>query len=237
MKYCTKCKVNVHHQQTNCPLCGSYLDPANDNDNCAVYTAEDKKVTYPTLTLNTYVPFFRHKFNKILLVIAAISIALNLLLTPNHLWCYYVCLAVILAIFGVMSPINNKMKFVNIMRRNVFIATLLAVALELGICNWQFRWFVPEFVLPFVYDACIVTLDILIIFYRRTNRQLFSTLIYVTFYAICPQILFWISPLWNVTARTLIPFVSFFAALFNLIVVFIVCSRSLKEEMERNLNL
>lgn len=108
MKYCTKCKVNVHHQQTNCPLCGSYLDPANDNDNCAVYTAEDKKVTYPTLTLNTYVPFFKHKFNKILLVIAAISIALNLLLTPNHLWCYYVCLAVILAIFGVMSPINNK---------------------------------------------------------------------------------------------------------------------------------
>ena len=79
--------------------------------------------------------------------------------------------------------------------------------------------------------------DILIIFYRRTNRQLFSTLIYVTFYAICPQILFWISPLWNVTAKTLIPFVSFFAALFNLIVVFIVCSRSLKEEMERNLNL
>ena len=237
MKYCTKCKVNVNHQLDNCPLCGSYLDSANDNDNCAVYVEQDKKILYPSLKLNTYVPFFKQKFNKILLVVAACSIALNLLLTPTNLWCVYVCLAVFVAIFGVMSPINNKLKFVTTLRRNVFLATLSAVVLEFVICNWQFKWFTTEYVLPFIYEGCIVALDLLIIFFRRTNKQLFSTLTYVTFYAICPQILYWISPLWGVKSTTLIPFVSFFAALFNLLIVFIVCSRSLKEEMERNLSL
>ncbi len=237
MKYCPKCKVNVQHQLTNCPLCGTYLDPSDANDKCAVYAPIDGKTEYPTLHENTYVPFFKHKFNKILLVLAVFAAVLNILLTPTLNWSYYVALGVIVAIFGVMSPINNKMKFTAIIRRNVFLVTGAAIAVEFGVNNWQFAWFTPEFVLPFLYDALIVTLDFLIIFQRRTNKQLFSTLIYVTFFAVCPQILFWIVPLFGIHAKTIIPFVSFFAAILNVIIVFIVCSRSLKEEMERNLNL
>lgn len=237
MKYCPKCKVNVQHQLDNCPLCGAYLDPANNNDNCTAYAPVDNAVVYPKLQEVTYVPFFKHKFNKILLVLLAISAALNILLTPNEHWALYVGVGVMLAIFGVMSPINNKMKFVAIMRRNIWLVTAAAIAVEFGVLDWKFAWFTPEYVLPFVYDGCIVALDFLIIFERRTNKQLFSTLIFVTIFAICPQILFWISPLWGVKAVTHIAFVSFFAALLNLLLVLILCSRSLKEEMERNLNL
>lgn len=237
MKYCPKCKVNVQHQLTNCPLCGTYLDAANDNDKCAIYAPIDAKTEYPVLKEITYVPFFKHKFNKILLVLAAFAAVLNILLTKTSNWSYFVAIGVAITIFGVMSPINNKMKFTAIIRRNVFILTAAAIALEFGINNWKFAWFTPEFVLPFVYDAVIIALDFLIIFQRRTNKQLFSTLIYVTLFAVCPQILFWITPLFGIHAKTLIPFVSFFAAILNVIIVFIVCSRSLKEEMERNLNL
>lgn len=237
MKYCTKCKVNVQHQLDNCPLCGSYLDKTNDNDNCAAYTQQDQIVVYPKLHEVTNVPFFKHKFNKILLVLAAVCIALNILLTPTTHWSLYVCIGVFLAVFGVMSPINNKMKTVNIIRRNTFLVTVAAVAMELGICNWSFKWISVEYILPFIYVGCIVTVDFLIVFQRKKNKQLFSTLIYLTFFAICPQIIFWIAPLWNVTANTLICFVTFFAALLNMLIVLIVCSRSLKDEMERNLNL
>ena len=236
MKYCNKCKVNVHHQLDNCPLCGAFLDKANDNDNCTAYKDMDNIVTYPKLKEVSYVPFFKYKFNKILLVLAAIAIILNILLTPQSHWSYYVGIGVALAIFGVMSPINNKMKLVAIIRRNIWLVTAAAIAVEFGLFDWKFVWFTPEYVLPIVFDACIVLLDFLIIFQRKTNKQLFSTLIYVTIFALCPQIVFWITPLWGIKPTTLIPFVSFFAALLNLLVVFIVCSRSLKEEMERNLN-
>jgi len=53
MKYCPKCKVNVQHQLTNCPLCGTYLDPSDANDKCAVYAPIDGKTEYPTLHENT----------------------------------------------------------------------------------------------------------------------------------------------------------------------------------------
>lgn len=43
MKYCSKCNVNVHHQLDNCPLCGAYLDPKEDNEKCAAYVEMDEK--------------------------------------------------------------------------------------------------------------------------------------------------------------------------------------------------
>lgn len=237
MKYCKKCGVNVHHQQTNCPLCGGYLDEINNNDNCAVYANQDEIVAYPILKENAKQPFFKYKFNKILIVLAVISVALNLLLTPDLHWAYYVACSVVCAIFAVMTPINNKQKLTKILREELFWATVFAVALELGICNWSYAWFTAEYVLPWLYASAIVTLDFLLIFRRHNNRQLFSSLIIASLYAVTPQILFWISPLWNVHCKTLITFVVFFAAICNVLVFGIVCSRTFKEEMERNLSI
>ena len=237
MKYCTKCKVNVHKELDNCPLCGAYLDERNDNDNCKVYEIMDDAVKTPILKTVTYVPFFKHKFNWILIALGLLSLTLNLIITPNSHWSYYVGISVFTVIFGVMSPINNKFKIARIARRVIPIGTIFGILLEIGLNGWTFPQIALEYVLPFYYAGWIVALDFLIIFSRHKNRQLFSTLIICTLFAICPQITFWVARIWNLKAATLIPFVIFFASLINAVIVFIVCTRSLKEEMERNLNL
>ncbi len=237
MKYCSKCKVNVNHQLNNCPICGAYLDEHFDNDNCEIYKDMDSVVESPILHESTQVPFFKHKFNLLLLTIAVMSVIVNLLFTPSTYWSFYVATTALFGIFAVMSPINNKSKLVKLIFRIIPMITLYAIALELGICKWHYKWFTAEYVLPFIYAGWIIVIDLLVIFRRNQNKQLFSALIFCTMFALCPQIGFWIASIWNVKSATLIPMIVFFAAILNVAVVMIVCNRSLKDEMERNLNL
>lgn len=237
MKYCPKCGVNVHRQQTNCPLCGTYLDENNNNDKCAVYVKQDEIVTYPVLKVDNTQPFFKYKFNKILIVIALIATVTNILFDSQHHWTYFVVCSVIYAICCIMPPINRKQKIDKILRQVLFWSTAYAIAMEIGICNWSYTWFTMEYVLPWLYVGIIVALDFLIIFKRNTDRRVFSMLILTTFYAIAPQIVFWIAQIWQVKTQTLICVIVFLSAIVNMLVAAIVCNRSLKEEMERNLNI
>lgn len=237
MKYCNKCKVNVHKELDNCPLCGAYLDEKYDNYNCKIYEQMDNVVKTPTLKHVSYVPFFKHKFNWILIVLAVLCVVLNVIITPNLYWSYYVAISVFSVIFGIMGPINNRFKIARIARRVVPVGTVFGILLNLGLNHWSFPNIALEYVLPFFYAGWIVALDFLIIFSRHQNRQLFSTMIVCTLFAICPQITYWIAGIWKIETTTLIPFVVFFASIINAVIVFIVCTRSLKEEMERNLNL
>lgn len=237
MKYCKKCNVNVHRQLDTCPLCGSYLDPKNGNDNCAVYAEMDKAVEYPILHEKERASFFKYKFNQILFAFLLISVALNIILTPNYHWSAYVAIGFVFVVLCITMPLNNKFKIAKQIRVDVFALTVIAVALEFAIGFGKFSWISVEFVLPWIYVAAIVLNDFLIIFQRSQNRQLYSTLLYSTVYAIIPQILLWIAkPLGWYEPKTVINFVIFFAVLLNLTIVYIVSSKSLKEEMERNLN-
>lgn len=237
MKYCPKCKVNVHHQLDNCPLCGSYLDPKDNNDKCAIYADIDERVKYPVLHEKGRSSFFKFKFNQILFALLLVCVTLNLILTPKSYWSAYVAMGFVFVLFCVMLPINTKMKLLRQIRIDVFVATVIAIALEFAISVGKFEWITVEFVLPWIYVAAIILVDVLIIFQRTKDRQIYSTLIYCTIFAIVPQIMLWIahSAKWY-TPKTLINFVIFFAVIVNMIVVFVVCYRSLKEEMERNLN-
>lgn len=238
MKYCAKCKVNVHHQLTNCPLCGSYMDEKDDNDNCKVYQTMDEKVKYPTLHEIKSVNFFKFKFNRILLVLLAFCIALNLLLTPQSIWSAYVAMGVVVAIFCVMTPINAKYKVEKHVRTDVVTLTLVAVAMEFAVLKGNFAWFTVEYVLPWIYVAAIVLLDVLIAVQRHKNMQLFSTLIFCTVFTVIPQIVLWITHSLGIfTAKTNVNLITFFASILNIVIVFLLCSRSLKEEMDRNLNI
>lgn len=237
MKYCPKCKVNVHHQKENCPLCGSYLDEKDNNDKCQAYKDIDDCVAYPVLHEMKSESFFRFKFNRILLVLLAFCVVLNVLITPQYHWSAYAALGVIFVIFCVMTPINVKHKLAKYVRTDVFVLTLLAIAMELTVLNGKFEWFVVEYVLPWIYSCAIVLTDVLILTLRRRNKQLFSTLISCTVFAIAPQITLWITTAAEVyTPKTVINFVTFFASILNLIAVFVLMSRSLKEEMERNMS-
>ena len=237
MKYCEKCKVNVHHQLDNCPLCGSYLDDKHTNDNCRIYADIDKKVIYPILRENTRPSFFRWKINIILLVATVICVALNILLDPQSHWSAYVAMGFVFTVGCVLLPISNKTKLLKQVRWNLIILTVLAVAMELAVTNGKFAWFSVEFIIPFFYVIAIVLIDFLIFFQYRSNRELFSHLLFATVFAILPQIVLWIAR-WQkwYEAKTVIDFVIFFAALLNLAVVFVIYSKQMKEDMERTLN-
>lgn len=237
MKYCAKCKVNVHHQLTNCPLCGSYLDEKDNNDNCEVYANIDEKVTYPVLKDNQRVSFFKYKINIIFLVITVICVALNILINPQSHWSSYVAMGFVFLAGCVLLPITNKTKLLRQLRWDLIILTVLAIAMEFAVCNGKFYWVSVEFVIPFVYVIAITLLDFLIFFQHRNNRELFIHLLFCTVFAVLPQIVLWVAQ-WQkwYQPKTIINFVIFFAVLINLAVVFVVYSKQVKEDMERTLS-
>ena len=237
MKYCAKCKVNVHHQLNNCPLCGSYLDEKHNNDKCAMYTEMDSIVKYPILKEKQTFGFFHFKFSGIMLVLMLVSVLLNIFLSPQYHWSAYVVIASVFVQLCIINPINLKTKLVKQIKIALPVVAILAVAMEFCICNWQFKWFTVEYVIPWFFVASIVLMDFLIVFLRKQNRELFSTLMYCTFGAMLPQIALWIAQALSwYTPKTVVCIVVFFASLANSAIVFIVCAKSLKEEMERQLS-
>lgn len=237
MKYCPKCKVNAHHQLTNCPLCGSYLDEKQNNDKCEIYRDMDEKISYPTLKEYSRPSFFKSKFSIILLTLTIVCVVLNILVNPASHWSAYVAIGFVFTVGCVMFPINNKIRLVKQVRYDVALLSAIAIALEISICNGKFEWFTVEFVLPWLYVVAIVLIDFLIFLQRYGGRQLFGTLLYCTVFAILPQIMMWIAQ-WRswYEVKTLFTFVIFFASLLNLVVVFVIYSKQMKEDMERSLN-
>ena len=237
MKYCPKCDVNVHHQLTNCPLCGSYLDGKFDNDNCPTYSDMDDKISYPILKNKGRPSFFKSKLSIILLALTVICVVLNVLINPQSHWSAYVAIGFVFAVGCVIFPVANKLRMLKQVRYDVVLLTVVAIALELSIENGAFAWVTVEYVIPWFYVVSIILIDFLIFFQRYNNRHLFSTLLYVTVFAVLPQTVLWIAR-WRgwYEFKTLINFVIFFASLVNLAIVFIIYSRQMKEDMERNLN-
>ncbi len=237
MKYCPKCNVNVHHQLNSCPLCGQYLDPKNDNDKCTMYAAQEQIVSYPILKEQNVVSFFKSRFNMLLLAVMAFLLVIDFLQDKVLTWSLYTTLSIVFVLVCVMWPINRKLKLVAQIRIDLVVLTILAIFLELIICNWKFQWFVVEFILPWLYVAGIVLVDFLLIFSKRKSR-LYSTLMFCTFLSLLPQIMLWICDAtgWYQSVTMIDSFV-FFASLLHFVVVTVALTKYVREEMERRLNM
>ena len=167
MKYCPKCNVNVHHQLKNCPLCGQYLDEKNNNDKCAMYGNQDQLVKYPILKEPRAVPFFKSRFNVLLLAVMVFLLVIDFLADKSLDWSLYTTIGIVFVLACVMLPINRKLKISAQIRIDLLVLTALAICLELVICKGKFQWFVVEFILPWLYIASIALVDFLMIFGRR----------------------------------------------------------------------
>ena len=239
MKYCPKCDVNVHHQLNTCPLCGSYLDARNDNEKCTTYVQKDldNVVQYPILKERKAVPFFKSRFNVLLLAVMVFLLIVDFLQSKTLTWSLYSTAGIVFALACVMWPINAKLKLSAQIRIDIVALTVLAIFLELVICKWNFQWFVVEFVLPWVYVASIVIVDLLMVIGKRKARH-YSTLIYCTFFSLLPQITLWICGAIGVyESATMIDSFVFFASLLHFVSVSVLLNRYVKDEMERRLNM
>ena len=237
MKYCPKCNVNVHHQLKTCPLCGQYLDEKNNNDKCAIYAHQEDIVKYPILKEPRAVPFFKSRFNVLLLAVMVFLLIIDFLADKALDWSLYTTIGIVFVLACVMLPINRKLKISAQIRIDLLVLTILAIFLELFICKWKFQWFVVEFVLPWLYVASIALVDFLMIFGRRKSRY-YSSLIYCTFFSLLPQITLWICNAagWYESATMTDSFV-FFASLLHFVFVSVLLHKYVKDEMERRLNM
>ena len=237
MKYCPKCNVNVHHQLNNCPLCGQYLDPKNDNDKCAIYAEQEKLVSYPILKEQAGGKFFKSRFNVLLLAIMAFLLVVDFLQDKVLTWSLYTTVGITFVLVCVMWPIISKLKLVSQIRIDLIALTVLSIFLELIICQWKFQWFVVEFVLPWLYVAGIILVDFLLVFSKRKSR-LYSTLMFCTFLSLLPQITLWICDAagWY-QSKTMIDSFVFFASLLHFVVVTVGLTKYVREEMERRLSM
>lgn len=236
MKHCTKCKVDVNGNLTNCPLCGAYLSTDAENVSEKMQLIESRW-SRPTVTIKHKQNFMKSKFYFLMVISVLFCVVLNLLTYSGIPWSAYVCIGWAFTVTCVILPVFNKEKLLNVVKHNLLIITLLAVCFELVVTRLHFGWFVVLHILPWVYVSGIVLCDFLIIFLRKKTMGTISALAFCTFFALLPQIYVWIAFGAVKNAPTYLPFVVFFASLFNLIVVCIVCTRTLKSELERNFNL
>lgn len=237
MKYCKKCKVNVNHQHEHCPLCGSYLNDNDNNGNCAIYQHMDEHINRPIVSVEQKSNFLQSKIYKILLVLCAVCIAINML-TSTTPWSAYVIIGTVLILFCVIFPIGEKSKIQNMIRTDIVVIALSAVALELTITRMNFMWISIYNILPWIFLAAIVLVDFLIIFRDFAQHGLFSTLLFVTIINCIPQIIDWIQISIGYDKYVGGHIVMLFIiGLLNIAIVTIVCSKSIKEEMQSRLSI
>ncbi len=238
MKYCKKCNVNVNHQHYNCPLCGSYLNENDGNDNCTIYANMDKHINRPKVSVKQKTNFLQNKFYKLMLAICAITVAINLLVDISNPWSAYVVIGTVLLLFCIIFPIAEHSKVQQQIRTNIFAITLCAIAIELTVTRLDYQWVTAYQVLPWIYLASIIVVDFLIIFREFSQLGLFTTLLYCTIFACVPQILLWIRRALDLdTGINLQVLTIFLVAILNIAIVAIICSKSIKEEMQSRLNM
>ena len=238
MKYCTNCNVAVHPQHKNCPLCGAFLtEEYKGLAQLQKYAENQDKIQHPPIKVKQKVNFLEQKFTKLLLAVCLLSFLLNVLISPDSNWSAYVVIGSFFVCHCITWPIAVKWKIQRQIKVDLLVVTLVAVALEYFITN-KFDFFVVKNVLPWVYVAAILLVDALIIFRRYSDVGLFSTLIYATIYALLPQSELWIANAFGLNIQyNLQNAIILVAAILNLVVVLIVCTKSLKEEVDRKLHL
>jgi hypothetical protein len=235
MKYCEICNCNVSQIHSNCPLCGSYLTQEGKGNERYKQVLEPA-VKYPNYVLREKVDYLRTKNNLLLMLVALVCIALNILLTPQSVWSVYVVIGIVGLIALILMPIANRSKLYRQIMLDLPVLTILTIATELTINRLGGLEISIQYLLPSIYSAAIILIDSMIIATsKKRTTGYFSALLIATIFAIVPQILIW-SFLGKLGYSSVFPFVVFFFAIVNIGVIAITCLKRLREEYGKKMN-
>ena len=236
MKRCNICQCNTHEKHTHCPICGSYLD-----DNPVPFpkyeTEIEPNVKNPIVHIVEKPDFLKEKSNYILLFLAVVCVALNILLTPGTYWSAYVCIGAVFTVLCIMLPISNKSKVYMQIILDLPVITILSIAMELIIKRGNGAAISMMYILPSLFAGAILLIDAMIIATaKKRTTGYFSTLLYATVYAIAPQILIW-AWFYNLGYNSIVAFSAFFFSLINLGIVSICSHKRIREEYDKKMNM
>ena len=149
MLYCEACKVKIAGIHMHCPLCGGNLSGE-----------AEKKTCYPVLVPNK--PNLTKRILQIstiaVLAVQIICTAVNILVTPKILWCFYtlfglICGWIWLAI-GLVKQANMKKSIA----WQLVVVSLFSLLWDVG-TGWR-GWSV-DFVFPSIYTCALLVLLLL----------------------------------------------------------------------------
>ncbi len=236
MKRCNICECNVHEKHSHCPICGSYLED-NPKPFDRYENEIEQNVKNPEVHIVEKPDFMKEKTNYILLFLAAVCVALNILITPGIYWSAYVFIGVIFAILCVLLPITNKSKVYMQIVLDLPVITLLSLAMELIIKRGYGAAISIMYILPSLFVGAILLVDAMIIATaKKRTTGYFSTLLYASFFAIIPQILIWIW-FYKLGYESIVAFSAFFFSLINLGIVAICSHKRIREEYDKKMNM
>lgn len=232
MNYCTECKVAVSKTISNCPLCGSYTgDKEAAEDFFPQYRTElEPYVSYPKLgKINAKNTFLQTGLLRILLLVIAICITINLLI-GGYFWAGHVISSAFVIYICVIMTIYKNRRFYLQITVNSFVWSIYLVIVDLLMPN-GFSGFSLLYGVPGVILAGIILIDVMIALNPSSTRGYYFALLNSCFWGLIPQILIW-SMNWA-TGFIWLPFGLFFFSIANYCIVIFLCYRHVKSEYKR----
>lgn len=196
MKKCDSCHISINTENTTCPLCGTGLTAQEET----AYSTPDN--CYPNFNkeLATY-NFVVRLLLFVSLLGCGVSVLINLLTNTSFLWCLIVVAAVVYAWLVVPALLRQGFNFGLQSLLQAFSASALCIALDfiIGYSGWSFTYVVPS-----IITLCIISVDLLSLFYRTRYSQYVLYQIIVGILGFVPLVLY-LTGVANVFILAIIP--------------------------------
>lgn len=221
MKKCETCHISIDTKKSTCPLCGTGL---TTQEKPAYSTPKNR---YPDFNkeLATY-NFLVRLLLFVSLLGCGVSVLINLLTNTSFLWCLIVVAAVAYAWLVVPSLLRDGFNFGLQALLQAFFAIALCIALDfiIGYSGWSFTYVVPS-----IITLCIISVDLLSLFYRTKYSQYVLYQIIVGILGFVPLILY----LTNVTHVFILAIIPACLGLASVLACLIFGDKTVKNEFKR----
>lgn len=225
MKICNVCHIHIDTTEATCPLCGNGLQETA----AAEYNVP--KNHYPNLKKELV------KYNfimRILLFVSllgcGVSVLINLLTNTTFLWCLIVVAAVVYAWLVVPSLLRQGFNYGLQALLQGLLASALCIALDfiIGYSGWSFTYVIPS-----IITLCILSVDLLSLFYRTNYTQYILYQIIVGVLGFVPLILY----LTSVTHVFILAIIPACLGLASVLACLIFSDKSVKNEFKRRFHI
>ena len=229
MKYCEKCNVGVHKDLVTCPLCGKHVEEVRENFfERYEREIEPKAECAKLMPVKTRGKFLSRLFLTVLLLIIAVAVTANLLYDSGGAFAHYITFGALLAYVDIFLPIAKGKRLHNSIIINVIVLSVFIMLIDLLLPGgWTGFTFTRGF--PIIALSCLAAIDFMIIIRRKTVKEYFVNLYFVSLYALAPAIV-----LWSLSSdQSVLAAVTFFISVTNVAILSVILYPWIAEEFRR----
>ena len=147
MLKCEKCNIDLDVIDNKCPLCNSIIDDSDNFDS-----------SYPVLKPIVSNKLFKKLLFFVACIISVIVVILNIALTPNIKWSFFVILQLIISSFIFSNVLSGRIKIIKILLILNLLVSTLSVFWDwyTGFHGWSINYVIPA--LCIVYGTFMIIL-------------------------------------------------------------------------------